>query len=539
MNAKYDLIEVQRTEDSSKKHLIRAKGKFKTFWEILMLSFSLWIALIVPLEVSFLSEYTEEYNWMDVQSIAIDVLFITDIVLNFHTSVVDHDKGVEILDKRSIAKNYIWKGSFFLDLISSIPWSIISFFFSGIKAGNLLRLFRLTRLTKLVSKFKFSKKQKDSLKLVYLFMIAIIIDHCCTCLWYSITAIEERWYPGRDRALGLSIYQEELFTQYWMCFYYVSMMMQFGGEVYPITHLETVTCLIFELIGIILMTIIYGNIIEIVSRGMKDATKLDENLSLLNSIDDRLNLPKKLVEEITDYFVNIHNSDSFREELTEFVKSLPPSLSKSVYKYLLSKCLDTHLYLKDLSLGVRYGLLSLVVPEMTNPDQVIAQQGNSANYLYFIVDGTVEVHLSTRSQKEYLQEKTPITLLRHGEDFGFCGVLNTLGRYTYTAVSQKYNSLLKLDLKKVFQLLDFDLRMVKNYKNKELLLHETHYRKSFDLMKMVPYLNPRNLEESFEIISTVHREYVPKFTELIRRGEKQYQVFYVEKGTVALKVISI
>mmetsp|Transcript_9344 Transcript_9344/g.13908 ORF Transcript_9344/g.13908 Transcript_9344/m.13908 type:complete len:494 (+) Transcript_9344:2-1483(+) len=312
-------------------------------------------------------------------------------------------------------------------------------------------------------------------------------------------------------------------------------MMQFGGEVYPITQLESVTCLIFELIGIILMTIIYGNIIEIVSRGMKDATKLDENLSLLNSIDDRLNLPKKLVEEITDYFVNIHNSDSFREELTEFVKSLPPSLSKSVYKYLLSKCLDSHLYLKDLSLGVRYGLLSLVIPEMTNPDQVIAQQGNSANYLYFIIDGTVEVHLSTHSQKDYLQEKTTIALLRHGEDFGFCGVLNTLGRYTYTAVSQKYNSLLKLELKKVFELLDFDLRMVKNYKNKELLLHETHYRRSFDLMKMVPYLNPRNLEESFEIISTVHREYFPKFTELIRRGEKQYQVFYVEKGTVALK----
>jgi hypothetical protein len=86
-----------------------------------MLILIVFLAVTVPYRIPF--EEVTSFEWVVIDTI-IDSLFLFDMVLNFFTAFED-DNGVLITDRSKIAQNYfkIW---FFIDLISSIPISLIS-----------------------------------------------------------------------------------------------------------------------------------------------------------------------------------------------------------------------------------------------------------------------------------------------------------------------------------------------------------------------------------------------------------------------------
>jgi hypothetical protein len=56
----------------------------------------------------------------------IDVLFLIDIMLNFRTTYIDTNTGNEISNLKKIARQYIYSGKFFVDLLASIPFDTVS-----------------------------------------------------------------------------------------------------------------------------------------------------------------------------------------------------------------------------------------------------------------------------------------------------------------------------------------------------------------------------------------------------------------------------
>lgn len=89
---------------------------------ILILTF--YTAVVVPYNVSF---KTKQNNmvWLVVDSV-VDVIFLVDIVLNFHTTFVG-PAGEVISDPKLIRMNYL-KTWFVIDLLSCLPYDIINAF---------------------------------------------------------------------------------------------------------------------------------------------------------------------------------------------------------------------------------------------------------------------------------------------------------------------------------------------------------------------------------------------------------------------------
>lgn len=79
---------------------------------------------MVPYNVSFKTKQNN-VTWLVVDSI-VDVIFLVDIVLNFHTTFVG-PAGEVISDPKLIRMNYM-KTWFVIDLLSCLPYDVINAF---------------------------------------------------------------------------------------------------------------------------------------------------------------------------------------------------------------------------------------------------------------------------------------------------------------------------------------------------------------------------------------------------------------------------
>ncbi|KAL7987341.1 hypothetical protein Chor_006260, partial [Crotalus horridus] len=105
-------------------HIILHYCVFKTTWDWVILILTFYTAILVPYNVSF---KTKQNNvaWLVVDSI-VDVIFLVDIVLNFHTTFVG-PAGEVISDPKLIRMNYL-KTWFVIDLLSCLPYDVINAF---------------------------------------------------------------------------------------------------------------------------------------------------------------------------------------------------------------------------------------------------------------------------------------------------------------------------------------------------------------------------------------------------------------------------
>ncbi|XP_007436100.1 potassium voltage-gated channel subfamily H member 5 [Python bivittatus] len=122
-------------------HIILHYCAFKTTWDWVILILTFYTAIMVPYNVSF---KTKQNNiaWLVLDSV-VDVIFLVDIVLNFHTTFVGPG-GEVISDPKLIRMNYL-KTWFVIDLLSCLPYDIINAFENVDEVSN-ISLLQLVRL---------------------------------------------------------------------------------------------------------------------------------------------------------------------------------------------------------------------------------------------------------------------------------------------------------------------------------------------------------------------------------------------------------
>ena len=113
-------------------------------WDLVLLLLLLFTALVTPVEVAFLT--TVLFNVLFWINRSVDALFVLDIILNFFVAIVDPDDGQLIYHHPTIIKEYL-RGWFFIDVISVMPFDLVSLMFENESVGKLkiLRILRLLR----------------------------------------------------------------------------------------------------------------------------------------------------------------------------------------------------------------------------------------------------------------------------------------------------------------------------------------------------------------------------------------------------------
>ncbi|KAK9534169.1 hypothetical protein VZT92_009233 [Zoarces viviparus] len=411
-------------------HIILHYCTFKTTWDWVILILTFYTAIMVPYNVSF---KTRQNNivWLVLDSV-VDVIFLVDIVLNFHTTFVGPG-GEVISDPKLIRMNYL-KTWFVIDLLSCLPYDIINAFenvdegmsslFSSLKVVRLLRLGRVAR--KLDHYLEYG-----AAVLVLLVCVFGLVAHWLACIWYSIGDYEvidkatntikgDSWLyqlalslgsPYRYNASGLGRWEggpgkDSLYIT--SLYFTMTSLTTIGfGNIAPTSDGEKIFSVAMMMVGSLLYATIFGNVTTIFQQMYANTNRYHE---MLNNVRDFLKLyqvPKGLSERVMDYIVSTWSMSKGID--TEKVLSIcPKDMRADICVHLNRKVFNEHPAFRLASDGC---LRSLAVEFQTThcaPGDLIFHAGESVDTLCFVVSGSLEV----------IQDDEVIAILGEGDVFG-------------------------------------------------------------------------------------------------------------------------
>ena len=168
---------------------------------------ALWNSFAEPVDIAFEPPSFKHYD-IQVMNWIINTIFVLDIFLNFRTTYSNAITGEEVIDPKMISKNYL-TSTFWIDFISVVPFDIIlsDFVSNGtiLKAFSLLKLFRVLRLSKLITYMNSSDDVKHSLKIIKLCFFLVLYIHISGCIWVfcnHFLADDKKWIPLEFRSDG-------------------------------------------------------------------------------------------------------------------------------------------------------------------------------------------------------------------------------------------------------------------------------------------------------------------------------------------------
>ncbi|NXF08133.1 KCNH1 protein, partial [Smithornis capensis] len=439
-------------------HIILHYCVFKTTWDWIILILTFYTAILVPYNVSF---KTKQNNvaWLVVDSI-VDVIFLVDIVLNFHTTFVG-PAGEVISDPKLIRMNYL-KTWFVIDLLSCLPYDVINAFenvdevkipafphleiqafcvvqnkavyrmkgkgisslFSSLKVVRLLRLGRVAR--KLDHYIEYG-----AAVLVLLVCVFGLAAHWLACIWYSIGDYEvidedtntirtESWLYQLGMTIGTpyhfntsgfgkweggpskdSVYISSLY------FTMTSLTSVGFGNIAPTTDGEKIFAVAMMMIGSLLYATIFGNVTTIFQQMYANTNRYHE---MLNSVRDFLKLyqvPKGLSERVMDYIVSTW-SMSRGIDTEKVLQICPKDMRADICVHLNRKVFKEHPAFRLASDGCLRALAMEFQTVHCAPGDLIYHAGESVDSLCFVVSGSLEV----------IQDDEVVAILGKGDVFG-------------------------------------------------------------------------------------------------------------------------
>jgi hypothetical protein len=273
--------------NDSPRWIILSNNKWKIYWDLYITFTLFFLCIAVPIRLAFTSEDPPE--WVVVYAVT-DISFLVDIVLTFYTSFEDEVSNQEVIDHKSIVKNYL-KGWFWFDVLSIIPADYmlasdqsnafsVNSLFRFAKFGKVYKIIRLVRLAKV---FKLLKKNKSLIsrlseklslnsgveRLLLFFVFLLIFIHVFGCMFILLDDIEldpaaQDWIAVQNSKFNQEFDGFDLYIM--SCYFTVTTMITVGyGDISATNTNERVYCVFLMLVGVCCFTFITGALSSILS----------------------------------------------------------------------------------------------------------------------------------------------------------------------------------------------------------------------------------------------------------------------------------
>uniref|UniRef100_A0A8C1SEQ5 Voltage-gated delayed rectifier potassium channel KCNH4 n=1 Tax=Cyprinus carpio TaxID=7962 RepID=A0A8C1SEQ5_CYPCA len=380
----------------------------KALWDWLILLATFYVAVTVPYNVCFSAPDDPDCDSTSrttlVSDIAVEMLFILDIILNFRTTYVG-PAGQVVYEARSICLHYCttW---FILDLIAALPFDLLYLFnISVTSLVHLLKTVRLLRLLRLLQKLD-GYSQYSAVVLTLLMSVFALLAHWLACVWYVIGRKELAsndpltWDIGWLQELGKrletpytngTVGGPSLRSAYIASLYFtLSSLTSVGfGNVCANTDAEKIFSICTMLIGALMHAVVFGNVTAIIQRMYSRRSLYHTRMKDLKDFIRVHRLPQQLKQRMLEYFQttwSVNNGINANELLHDF----PDELRADIAMHLNKDILQLPLF-SSASRGCLRSLSLHIKTSFCAPGEYLIRHGDALHAQHFVCSGSLEV----------------------------------------------------------------------------------------------------------------------------------------------------
>ncbi|XP_068661937.1 potassium channel KOR1-like [Aristolochia californica] len=376
--------------------VIYPENKFYHAWTNFIVLWAIYSSFFTPLEFGFFRGLPENLFLLD---IAGQIAFLIDIAVQFFVAYRDSHTYRMVRRRDLIALRYV-KSSFVFDLLGCFPWDAI-YKASGRKEE--VRYLLWIRLTRVIKVEQFLRKMEKDIRINYLFtrivkliVVELYCTHTAACIFYYLATTlpasheADTWIGSLK--LGDFSYTNfrkiDLFKRYITSLYFaiVTMATVGYGDIHAVNLREMIFIMIFVSFDMILGAYLIGNMTALIVKGSKTERFRDKMTDLIKYMN-RNKLGKDIRDQIKGH-VRLQYESNYTEAsvLQDIPISIRAKISQNLYKPFIEKV--------PLFEGCSPEFINQIVirlhEEYFLPGEVILEQGNAVDQIYFVCHGILE-----------------------------------------------------------------------------------------------------------------------------------------------------
>ncbi|KAK6327801.1 hypothetical protein J4Q44_G00034470 [Coregonus suidteri] len=402
------LPEYKVADAKKSKFILLHFSTFKAGWDWLILLATFYVAVTVPYNVCFIGD-DDLTRSTTVSDIAVEILFIIDIVFSFRTTYVSKS-GQVIFNARLICIHYMttW---FIIDLVAALPFDLLyAFKVSVVSVVHLLKTVRLLRLLRLLQKMD-RYSQHSTVVLTLLMSMFALLAHWMACIWYVIGKKEmeanayswdigwlhelgkrlESPYDLLGEVNGTGLSGPSLRSVYIASLYFtLSSLTSVGfGNVSANTDAEKIFSICTMLIGALMHALVFGNVTAIIQRMYSRWSQYHTRTKDLKDFIRVHHLPQGLKQRMLEYFQTTWSVNNGIDS-NELLKDFPDELRSDITMHLNKEILELSLF-ASASRGCLRSLSLHIKTTFCAPGEYLLRQGDALQAIFFVCSGSMEV----------------------------------------------------------------------------------------------------------------------------------------------------
>lgn len=404
--------------------MVRPESPAAWRWKTLIVAVDVtYTAFLVPLSFAFFHD-VRVFNWMTIFDILGGFVYVVDVIMNFHIGIVltRSMQARLVLDGSMVARLYVRRSTFVLDLIASLPvWpevilvalnpgdslKVLAEITTWIRLTRMFRLFPLLQSLSVLSLTGYHNRRmlrmmpSSVLLLGHVTFMFLFIANFLSNLW-AYVAIAEGPENSWMRNVGSAdddISNSSGVTKYLSSLYYVvTTLATVGyGDISASTNAERVIAIIIMIIGVAFFGFLLAVLQNIIQRGSSEGRRADMFRDKITNVEAWMHysdMPNGLRNEIRAFYAEVYIRHREVDE-EEMFNALPYHLRGRVTSYLLDDMLKESDAFGSLDRSGRLLVAAMLKPVPVAPGHDLFTQCTAANSVYILQDGELAMYRNT------------------------------------------------------------------------------------------------------------------------------------------------
>lgn len=367
-----------RTDDPSRLLLSRAPGPWYAsivmnpnwrgwkYWDFLVITLVTFDSLFLPIQLAFKEKEHKQNHFEYIYLWIVTAFFGVDMFFQFFIAFEDSTPGSHFLvvDRNKIACRYL-RGSFLVDLLSTMPWWWIAEYATVDNVSPSLRLVQLIRCFRVMRLLRFAKLAKAfaqlqrgftslnsvrCLNLLKMLSLFFYICHWNACTWWIVGKPRSwlidmlvsrdtmEWFAAQPHWTTLLRTDGTGESWRWVdrthqdvyifcCYWTLGVMRTMPSEVTPLNHVERIYLTCFMFFAFSAFAISIASVTTIFKDYTDRQKTFDEDMAALKMYMKKYDASDELQQSCEQFLVHLFNNRRLgRAEENRLLEKLPQPL---------------------------------------------------------------------------------------------------------------------------------------------------------------------------------------------------------------------